>query len=149
MKQRFVIFLLLLSSALSALAQNATNVRVRQEGETIVITYDLDKKVNVRVLVATGQSNQYTELKAVTGSVGKDISAGVNKQIIWQPLQERTEFVAQNVRFQVEANSVQYYFSVSETKKVVFFTRQSSVSCKYQYMAFCSASMGMYRNSKC
>lgn len=119
MKQRFVIFLWLLSSALSALAQNATNVRVRQDGETIVITYDLDKKANVRVLVATGQSNQYTELKAVTGSVGKDISAGVNKQIIWQPLQEQTEFVAQNVRFKVEAKPY-YYFSVSETKKIVF-----------------------------
>ena len=120
MKQRFVIFILLLFFALSVLAQNATNVRVRQEGETIVITYDLDKKVNVRVLVATGQSNQYTELKAVTGSVGKDISAGANKQIIWQPLQEQTEFVAQNVRFKVEAKSVQYYFSVSATKKVAF-----------------------------
>lgn len=119
MKQRFVIFILLLSFALSALAQNATNVRVRQEGETIVITYDLDKKANVRVLVATGQSNQYTELKAVTGSAGKDISAGVNKQIIWQPLQEKTEFVAQNVRFKVEAKPY-YYFSVSPTKKVVF-----------------------------
>ncbi len=120
MEQRFIIFLWLLFSALSAAAQNATNVRVRQEGETIVITYDLDKKANVRIWVATGQSNQYTELKAVTGSVGKDISAGVNKQIIWQPLKEQNEFVAQNVRFKVEAKSVQYYFSVSETKKVVF-----------------------------
>lgn len=119
MKQRFVIFLWLLSSALSALAQNATNVRVRQEGETIVITYDLDKKANVRVWVATGQSNQYTELKAVTGNVGKDISAGVNKQIIWQPLQEQTEFVAQNVRFKVETKPY-YYFSVSAIKKVAF-----------------------------
>ena len=120
MKQRFVIFILLLFFALSVLAQNATNVRVRQEGETIVITYDLDKKANIRVLVATGQSNQYTELNAVTGSIGKDISAGANKQIIWQPLQEQTEFVAQNVRFKVEAKSVQYYFSVSATKKVAF-----------------------------
>lgn len=120
MKQRHIIFLLLLFSAtLSVTAQNATNVRARQDGETIVITYDLDKKANVRVLVATGQSNQYTELKAVTGSVGKDISAGVNKQIIWQPLQEQTEFVAQNVRFKVEAKPY-YYFSVSETKKIVF-----------------------------
>ena len=120
MKQGVIIFLLLLSSALSALAQNATNVRVRQEGETIVITYDLDKEAIVRLLVATGQSNQYIELKAVSGSgVGKDISAGVNKQIIWQPLQEKTEFVAQNVRFKVEA-TLNYYFSVSKTKRVVF-----------------------------
>ncbi len=66
-----------------------------------------------------GQSNQYTELKAVTGNVGKDVSAGVNKQIIWQPLQEQMEFVAQNVRFKVEAKPY-YYFSVSATKKVAF-----------------------------
>ncbi len=120
MKQRVIIFLLLLSSTLSVLAQNATNVRVQQEGENIVITYDLNKQANVRIYVATGQSNRYTELKAVTGSVGKDISAGINKRIIWQPLREQTEFVAQNVRFKVESEPVQYYFSVSAIKKIAF-----------------------------
>ncbi len=116
----FIIFILLLFSAFPAFAQNATNVRVYQDGEYIIITYELDKRAAVRVLVATGQSNRYTELKAVTGSVGKDVSAGVNKQIIWQPLQEQTEFVAQNVRFKVEVKPVQYYFSVSKNKKIVF-----------------------------
>lgn len=115
-----VISILLLISTSFVHAQNVTNVRVYQDGEEIVIMYDIDKRASVRVLVATGKSNQFTELRAVTGSVGKDISAGVNKQITWQPLQEQTEFVAQNVRFKVEAKPVQYYFSVSETKKVVF-----------------------------
>ena len=114
-----VIPILLLISTFFVHAQNVTNVRVYQDGEEIVIMYDLDKRASVRVLVAAGKSNQFTELRAVTGSVGKDISAGVNKQITWQPLQEQTEFVAQNVRFRVEAPP-NYYFSVGATKKVAF-----------------------------
>ena len=114
-----VISILLLIFTFCVYAQNVTNVRVYQDGEDIIITYDLDKKATISVWVATGQSNQYTELKAVTGNVGNDVSAGVNKQIIWQPLQEQNEFVARNVRFKVAAKP-DYYFSVSATKKVAF-----------------------------
>ena len=120
MKQFCIFLLLFLSVALATLAQEATNVRVQQEGEQIIITYDLDKTAYVRVYVATGQSNQYTELKAVTGNIGKGVQPGTNRRITWTPLDERTEFVAQNVRFKVEAKSTMYYFSVSPTKKVVF-----------------------------
>lgn len=119
MKKLVTIYLLLLFCSLPILAQDATNVRVRQERESIVITYDLAKQSNVRVFVATGQSNQYAELKAVTGAVGKDILAGDNLQITWQPLKEQMEFVAQNVRFKIETIG-QYFFSVGPNKKVVF-----------------------------
>lgn len=105
MKQKIIIFLLLLSSALSALAQNATNVRVRQEGEEIIITYDLNKKSDVHVYISTKEHNQYRELIAVRGAVGKNISAGENLKIIWHPLNEQSEFVVQNVRFKVEAEN--------------------------------------------
>ena len=103
-----------------ALAQQATNVRVQQEGEQIIITYDLDKTAYVHVYVATGQSNQYTELKAVTGNVGKGVQPGTNRRITWTPLKERTEFVAQNVRFRVSAMPNVPFFWVSPTKAVIF-----------------------------
>ena len=117
MKKFAAIYLLLFFCSLPILAQDATNVRVLQDGENIIITYDLAKQSDVRVFVTTGQSTQYTELKAVIGAVGKNISAGTDLQIIWQPLEERTEFVAQNVRFKIETI---YYFSVSADKQVIF-----------------------------
>lgn len=113
----FILFLLILQS--SIVAQDATNVRVHQEGENIIITYDLTKLSDVRVFVAMGQSAQYTELKAVIGDIGKNISTGTNKKIVWQPLKEQTEFVSQNVRFKIETGK-QYFFSVGPNKKVVF-----------------------------
>lgn len=102
-----------------ALAQQVTNVRVQQEGEQIIITYDLDKTAYVRVYVATGQSEQYTLLKAVTGNVGKGVQPGTNRRITWTPLDERTEFVAQNVRFKVSPMPGALFW-VSPTKAVVF-----------------------------
>lgn len=103
MKQRHIIFLLLLFSAtLSVTAQNATNVRARQEEETIVITYDLDKKSDIRVYVSMRYMS-YKELTAVRGAVGKNVFAGKNLKIIWHPLDERTELVGQDIRFMVTA----------------------------------------------
>lgn len=120
MKQFCILLSLFLSVALATFAQTVTNVHVQQEGEQIIITYDLDKTAHVRVYVATGQSNQYTELKAVTGNIGKGVQPGTNRRITWTPLDERTEFVAQNVRFKVEALPTMHYFSVSPTRKVSF-----------------------------
>lgn len=44
-----VIPILLLISTFFVHAQNVTNVRVYQDGEEIVIMYDLDKRASVRV----------------------------------------------------------------------------------------------------
>ena len=76
----------------------------------MVITYDLSKNSVVRIWMATGNSEQYTELQAVSGDVGKGVSAGKNRKIVWKPLEEREEFIAKNVRFKVETmSSYEYY----------------------------------------
>lgn len=103
--RKFFIISLLLIFALPIMAENATNIRVRQEGKNIVITYDLSKKSNVRVGMATGNSTEFIELKAVSGDLGKGVSAGTNKQIVFRPLDEHEKFIAQNVRFIVVAQS--------------------------------------------
>ena len=103
--RKFFIISLLLIFELPIMAENVTNVRVRQEGKNIVITYDLSKKSNVRVGMATGNSTEFKELKAVSGDLGKGVSAGTNKQIVFRPLDESEKFIAQNVRFKVVAQS--------------------------------------------
>lgn len=117
---KYIILLLILFSAITSFAENASNIRVRQEGKAIVVTYDLNKNSVVRLLMASGHSNQYTELKAVSGNVEKNVSAGQNRKIVWKPLEENETFIAENVRFKVEAlSSYDYYTQNAKIKTIV------------------------------
>ena len=133
---KYIILLFLFISATSLLAENASNVRVRQEGKAIVVTYDLSKNSVVRLMMASGKSNQYTELKAVTGNVGKGVSAGQNRKIVWKPLEENETFIAENVRFKVEAlSSYDYYTQNAKIKTIVLGQIGYSVAPQLSYGA--------------
>ena len=94
---------ILVLSAMSMMAENyASNARAEQVERTMVITYDLSKTANVRLLVSTNMSNDFKEVKKVTGAVGKNVQAGANRQITWNVLEEYDRFVADGVRFKVE-----------------------------------------------
>lgn len=121
--RKYIILLFVMFSATLLRAENASNIRVRQEGKAIVITYDLSKNSVVRLLMASGKSNQYTELKAVTGNVGKGVSAGQNRKIVWKPLEEKEAFIAENVRFKVEAMSSYDYRAQNATMKTLVMGR--------------------------
>ena len=120
MQKYFLILSLLLGVVFNLYAQEATNVRVQQEGEQIIITYDLDKTAYVYVYVSIGDSEQYTLLKAVTGNVGKGVQPGTNRRITWTPLEECTKFAARDVCFRVESMPDVPLFWVSPTKAVIF-----------------------------
>lgn len=108
---RYILLLCFICSTLCVFAQNATNVRVRQEGKNIVITYDLKKNSVVRLFMASGNSTQFVELKATSGDIGKGVASGKDRQVVWQPLEEYDKFFAQNVRFKVEAQSSYDYYA--------------------------------------
>ena len=118
--RKFIILLFLFFSAFTLFAENASNIRVRQEGKTIVVTYDLKNNSVVRLLMASDDSPQYRELKAVTGDVGKRVHAGKDRQIVWNLLQEQDEFVAKGVRFRVEATSHYEHYATKTKVKTVF-----------------------------
>lgn len=111
MKTKVLIFLLmlLLPSAIWS-AENASNVRVQQQGKDIVITYDLHKTSNVRLLMCA-DGGRYVPLKAVDGSVGYRIGRGNDLRMVWHPLQEMEAFTANNVQFKVEALSMYEAYS--------------------------------------
>ena len=134
--RKYIYLVLLLFCSLPILANNATNVRVRQEGKSIIITYDLNKKSNVRILMSSGNNQQYKELKSVTGNVGKSVPAGKSRKVVWKPLEEYAEFVAQNVRFKVEAmGSYDYYAQNAQIKTVVVGQFGYSVAPQLSYGA--------------
>lgn len=104
--RRLLYICILVLSAMSMMAENyASNARAEQVERTMVITYDLSKTANVRLLVSTNMSNDFKEVKKVTGAVGKNVQAGSNRQITWNVLEEYDRFVADGVRFKVEAIS--------------------------------------------
>lgn len=134
MRRYIILFLLLIFSGVIMAEENATNIRVRQEGKNIVIVYDLSKKSMVRVLMASGNSSYFIELKAVTGNVGKGVLAGPSRKIVWHPLEEKGEFVAQNVRFKVEAlSSYDYYTQNAKVKTLVMGQLGYSVAPQLSY----------------
>ena len=134
MRRYIILFLLLIFSGVIMAEENATNIRVRQEGKNIVIVYDLSKKSMVRVLMASGNSSYFTELKAVTGNVGKGVPAGPSRKIVWHPLEEKGEFVAQNVRFKVEAlSSYDYYSQNAKVKTLVLGQVGYSIAPQLSY----------------
>jgi hypothetical protein len=89
-------------------AQQITNVRFEQAGETVVIYYDLIgvqslNKFDIKVYCSIDGGISYEKpLSAVSGDVGKEIKAGRNKSIIWQVLKERSTLESDRIRFKVE-----------------------------------------------
>ncbi len=88
-------------------AQNVSNVAFYQEGNKVIITYDLDKRADVVVRISTtgGAWHSFNApLIYVSGDVGKNVSKG-HKRIVWDVLKERDRLVGNNIVFQVEATS--------------------------------------------
>lgn len=132
--RKYIILLLLLFSAMASFAENVTNVRVRQEGKSIIVTYDLSQKSVVRLLMASGSSESYIELKAVSGDIGKGVYSGKDRQIVWKPLDEHKKFVAKNVRFKVETQSAyEYYTQNAKIKTLVSGQLGYSVAPQLSY----------------
>lgn len=112
MKYRFSLLLGILLCSCYLSAQTVTNVRVQQEGDKIVITYDVDKEAYISLYVEYGDQ---TEMKwgglqtpkteslsssEVSGDVGR-VKAGRNKRIVWDVLANSQEFVHEKVTFEV------------------------------------------------
>jgi formylglycine-generating enzyme required for sulfatase activity len=91
---------------LSARAQSISNIRAEQRGQDIVVFYSLETISPCEVNLLLSQDNGVTwgsTLKNVSGDVGKSITSG-DKQIIWKVLEEREQFVGDNLKFKVIAN---------------------------------------------
>lgn len=127
MKFRFSLLLSILLCSYYLSAQTVTNVRVQQEGDKIVIIYDVDKDAYIgldviygdelvtprRLLSYAGEKKPrvvtlcgiYRKSQDVSGDVGR-VKAGRNKRIVWAVLADCQEFVHEKVTFEVKPYSM-------------------------------------------
>ena len=129
MRKTFIFLIFLLLCGLQTVfARHATNVRAMQDGNDIVITYDLDdvSTVKIKVVYADEKMQErywnsaignYAYREAVKSeylnySVEGDIGfvrKGKGKKVVWHVLQQYGEFVHSNVSFVVETTRAYGY----------------------------------------
>lgn len=107
-----VTFILLINQ-LIIFSQSVKNVRFEQSGKQIIISYDLfsdDFKGNCSVdaYYTLDYGKTYISLKSVTGDAGSEISAGRNKKIVWNVLDDIYELSGE-IKFKVVANPEKRY----------------------------------------
>ncbi len=103
MKARSIILFAAMCLVTIAGAQTVTNVVARQVGNTVEVTYDLDKPAEVSLLLSQdGGVNYAATPKSMTGDVGKGVTAG-HKKIVWNLLNDRTDWDITRARFKVVA----------------------------------------------
>lgn len=91
----------------SVFSQSIINVQVTQEGKTVVITYDLSGKAGEKysITLEVSQDGGQTYLlvpRSVTGDIGRLISAGSNKRIVWDALKDVEKLVGGNFVFKIK-----------------------------------------------
>ncbi len=90
-------------------ARQVTNIRAEQEGKKNIIYYDLTgakqgRKFNISIYCSTDRGRYFDgALKSVSGDIGKNVTAGYNKKIIWDVLKDREKLTGDDIRFEVRA----------------------------------------------
>jgi len=106
-KFKFIVFLIMALFSLNSYGQEITNVRITQEGKTIVVLYDLAGKpgnYDVSLFYTIDDGKTWTEpLKYVTGDVGGQMP-GTNKKVTWNAAAEKGQFEG-NIQFKLYAQS--------------------------------------------
>ncbi len=80
------------------------DVSCRQDGNNIVISYNLKKKADVDIFCSTDGGKTFKRIFRVSGDVGYGISSG-NKEIVWNVLDERDNLIG-DICFKVEATEI-------------------------------------------
>ena len=95
-------------SFLTIHAQQVTNIKVTQEVDNVVITYDIssnkpEQTFDIKVECSTDSGNTFSiNPKSLTGDL-KGIKGGTTKQIVWDVLSERQELAGDQFVFQIVA----------------------------------------------
>ncbi len=110
---KYSLLLFLCLFQINTFSQLVENVRFEQQGEQIIIFYDLISNGNkgscsVNAYYTSDYGKTYISLKSVTGDAGRKISAGRKKKIVWNVLDDLYELKGE-IKFRVTASSENKY----------------------------------------
>jgi formylglycine-generating enzyme required for sulfatase activity len=95
-------------------AQNITYPDFYQDGNKVIITYSLDKGADIQVFLSQDGGRTFSGvLKNVSGDVGKGVSPGSGKRIVWDALSEYEKLVGTDFVFKITAGGGVLKFSVN------------------------------------
>lgn len=106
--KRFLLYILLLLPCTLLHAQTVTNVDARQDGQNIVITFNMDKPTDVSLYYST--SGKYGTYKLIDSKyLSKQRISSTEYRYTWDVLGQCGEFSFNNVVFRVEAKKIKPY----------------------------------------
>jgi hypothetical protein len=114
----------LLLSAISALAQDFTNISAKQFGEKVNLEYaisgeSLGQLFNVTPYYSLDAGKTFLPMKSVSGNVGANVPGGRNQIIIWDVLKDMKELDG-DVMFKLTADTKSTLPTQDEVGKVNF-----------------------------
>lgn len=99
--RKFVLFSLILSTLLS-FAEPISNVRAIQEGNTIVLLYDLSTNQRVtQVNILIDNHHRVIPEQCLTGDIHKDVAAGTDRRIVYDVLADYADGYQGEVEFMI------------------------------------------------
>jgi len=115
-------------------SQSLNKVRSIINGDKVEIRYDLleapSPEATYEVLIFSNVNQLTTPLQRVTGDVGKEITPGLDKLIIWDPRSELTRFIGE-VYFEVRVNITMPYLSFTNPVQGAAFKRGKTSIVKW------------------
>jgi len=108
MKWWILPLMLLLQGLGPVLGQEVTNVQAQQQGNKIIITYDLlhapgGASFTVEAYLSSEYEQQGLRLNSVSGDVGPGVEAGEQKVIVWDVLRDVDQLEGEHISFVVRA----------------------------------------------
>ena len=115
-KFKYLISAIAVLFCLNSFGQEVTNVRISQDGTSIVVLYDLEGKndrYDVNLFYTTDDGKTWQgPLKNVTGDVAAQL-AGKNKKAIWNAIAEKG-FIEGTIQFKLYAEPVKLISQIPE-----------------------------------
>lgn len=108
MKKILSIFILNIFCLAATFAQdNVSNIRVELRDTMLHITYNLAKKSNISVYYSSSNGMKYIgPLSEISGDLGKNVEPGVDREILWNPIEEVGYIEAPNSIIKIIAEQI-------------------------------------------
>lgn len=119
-----VLLSLLLGSQIAVAQDHVTNIRAVQNDKMVTITYDLNVRSDVRLLISIDDGKTYTDTMKVTGYVNRVVPQGKNRTIRWQAFNNLGYGDYPEIRFKFVTKDTQQTQAPKEKRipKITFIT---------------------------